>query len=268
LLELRAVDEDGKSGAEAVRDGRRVGRLVGEPREPAPSRGPHVWVGLDDHELAEGVAPELLADLYAAAGDPWVRAGLLSHFVVSPADEARLQIWFALGFGQEQVHAERDTSVGAPASREGVEVRRAELDDLETLLDLGRTIYQHQVGPPVWSGVTVPGRDESRDEWAEFVADDVVYLAFLDGEPVGYAGLYAVEDGAIELSVAGTTPAARGRGVGSGLVERALSDAHADGFRTCRLDYRSTNLLASRFWRSHGFRPTHVRLRRDVQPYA
>jgi ribosomal protein S18 acetylase RimI-like enzyme len=268
LLELRPVDEDGKSGAEAVRDGRRLGRLIGEARDPAPSRGPHVWVGLGDHELAEGESPELLADLYAAAGDPWVRAGLLCHFVVSPADEARLQIWFALGFGQEQVHAERDTAAAAPASRKGVGVRRATSDDLETVLGLGRTIYQHQVGPPIWSGVAVPERDESRDDWAEFVADDVVYLAFLDGEPVGYAGLYAAEDGVIELSVAGTTPAARGRGVGSALVERALSDADDGGFHTCRLDYRSTNLLASRFWRSHGFHPTHVRLRRDVQPYA
>jgi ribosomal protein S18 acetylase RimI-like enzyme len=166
------------------------------------------------------------------------------------------------------VHAERETSPEPPAARDGIEVRRATANDLESLLDLGRTIYEHQVGPPVWSGVAIPGRDDSRDDWAELVVDDVVYLAFLDGLTVGYAGLYAVEDGTIELSVAGTTPPARGRGVGTALVERALHDAHGSGFRTCRLDYRATNLLASRFWRAHGFRPTHVRLRRDVQPYA
>ena len=33
-------------------------------------------------------------------------------------------------------------------------------------------------------------------------------------------------------------------------------------------DWRSTNLLASRFWPQRGFRPTHLRLRRDVQPTA
>ena len=268
MVELRGVVEGGKSGAEALRDDVRVGRLVGEPRDPSPGRGPHVWVDLDDHELAEGESPELLADLYAEAGDPWVHAHLLSHFVVSPAVDARLQIWFGLGFGQEQVHAERDTAVDQPKAREGVEVRRATLDDLETVLDLGRTITEHQVGPPVWSGLPLPGRDDSRDDWAEFVAEDVVYLAFLDGLPVGYAGLHAAAEGVIELSVAGTTPPARGRGVGTAIVERALHDAREVGFRTCRLDYRSTNLLASRFWRGHGFRPTHVRLRRDVQPYA
>jgi hypothetical protein len=34
------------------------------------------------------------------------------------------------------------------------------------------------------------------------------------------------------------------------------------------LDWRSTNLLASRFWLRAGFVPTSYRLRRGVQPYA
>ena len=41
-----------------------------------------------------------------------------------------------------------------------------------------------------------------------------------------------------------------------------------DRFETVELDWRSTNLLASRFWPRRGFRPTHLRLRRDVQPTA
>jgi ribosomal protein S18 acetylase RimI-like enzyme len=268
VLEIRPHQEGTKSGADALRDGRRVGRLVGEERDSPPSRGAHVWVGLDDHELAEGESPELYADLYSVAGDPWVRARRLVHFVVAPADDQQLRVWFSLGFGQEQVHAERATYADAPPAREGLRVRRATVDDLELLLDLGRTIAEHQIGPPVWSGLPLPEREAHREDWAEFVADDVVYIVSLDEEPVGYTGLHAVEPGVIELSVAGTAPAARGRGAGLALVEHALYEAHQNGFEICRLDFRSTNLLASRFWLGRGFRPTHYRLRRDVQPYA
>jgi ribosomal protein S18 acetylase RimI-like enzyme len=51
-------------------------------------------------------------------------------------------------------------------------------------------------------------------------------------------------------------------------VERALHEAQRAGFETIELDWRATNLLASRFWPRRGFRPTHLRLRRDVQPIA
>ena len=267
-LKIRLHEEGPKSGAEALRAGRRVGRLVGEERDSPPGRGAHVWVGLDDHELVEGEAVELYADLYSVAGDRWVRARRHVHFVVVPADDAQLRVWFSLGFGQEQVHAERATYADAPPQREGLTVRRATVDDLELLLDLGRTIAEHQIGPPVWSGLPLPDREVHREDWTEFVADDFVYIVALDDEPVGYAGLYGVEPGVIELSVAGTTPAARGRGAGLALVEHALYEAHDNGFETCRLDFRSTNLLASRFWLGRGFHPTHYRLRRDVQPYA
>ena len=268
LLEIRPHQEGTKSGAEALRAGRRVGRLVGEERGSSPGRGAHVWVGLDDHELAEDESPELYADLCAVAGDPWVRARRLVHFVVAPADDAQLRVWFSLGFGQEQVHAERATFAEAPPQREGLTVRRATVDDLELLLDLGRTIAEHQIGPPVWSGLPLPDREVHREDWAEFVANHFVYIVALDDEPVGYAGLYGVAPGVIELSVAGTAPAARGRGAGLALLEHALYEARSHGFEICRLDFRSTNLLASRFWLGRGFRPTHYRLRRDVQPYA
>jgi ribosomal protein S18 acetylase RimI-like enzyme len=268
VLEIRPLEEGAKSGAEAIRAGRRVGRLVGEERDSVPGRGPHVWVGLDDHELAEDESAELYADLYSVAGDPWVRAGRLAHFVLAPADDAHLRVWFSLGFGQEQVHAERATYAEAPPQREGLSVRRATVADLELLLDLGRTIAEHQIGPPVWSGLPVPNREAHREGWAEFISDDFVYAVTLGDEPVGYAGLYEAEPGVIELSVAGTVAAARGRGAGLALVEHALNDAHENGFRNCRLDFRSTNLLASRFWLGRGFHPTHYRLRRDVQPYA
>jgi ribosomal protein S18 acetylase RimI-like enzyme len=269
-LEIVQLVEGEKTGAEALRDGVRVGHLVGRLDE-APSRGQHAWVELGDHGLAEGQPPALYADLYAVAGEPWVRQGHLTHLVEMPAHDEVLRVWFGLGFGQEQVYASAPTRETAVAPPPGVTVREATADDLERSLDVVGAITIHQLGPPVWSGLTASTRDELRAGWAEFLAeeDSVVLLAERDADVVGFAALHpGPEPRVAHLPVAATHPEARGAGIGFALAQSALRRAHTDGYRTVELDWRSTNLLASRFWLRAGFVPTSYRLRRDVQPYA
>jgi ribosomal protein S18 acetylase RimI-like enzyme len=269
-VEIVPLSEGDKSGAEALHEGGRVAHLVGTLGE-APSRGRHAWVGLGDHSLAAGESPELLADVYAAAGAPWVERGYLTHIVEVPAEGPLPQLFFALGFGQEQVHAAAPTRADPPSNVPGATIRRAGPADLELLLDVAGTIGEHQVGPPVWSGLPAPEREDLRADWVEFLEDDaaVILLAEGDGDAVGYAAFHAgVRPGVAHLPVAGTRPDRRGTGIGVALAEHALHRAHLAGFETVELDWRSTNLLASRFWPQRGFRPTHLRLRRDVQPAA
>ena len=125
-MEFLPLELDGKTGAEARRDRTRVAHVVGRLDE-AESRGKHVWIGLEDHSLAPGEAPELYADVYAEAGDPWVEQGHLTHIVLVPDDESILRVWFRLGFGQEQVHAEAPTLAAAPSPPEAVTIRQAGL---------------------------------------------------------------------------------------------------------------------------------------------
>ena len=269
-VEIVALTEGEKTGAEARHDGARIAHLVGV-RGEAPSRGRHVWVGLDDHSLAPGESPELLADVYAAAGTPWVESGYVTHIVVVPAEGPLPALFFALGFGREQVHARAPVRPEAPGDPDGFEIRQAGPADIERVLDLAGTISSHQTGAPVWAGLPVSQREEMREGWEELLADEgaVVLLAERGGESLGYVATYpADEPGLVHLPVAGTRADARGLGIGVGLVEHALHRAHQDGFRTVELDWRSTNLLASRFWPRRGFVVTHLRLRRDVQPPA
>jgi len=269
-VEIVPLTEGEKSGAEALRDGERVAHLVGLLGE-APSRGRHAWVGLGDHSLAAGESPDLLADVYAAAGAPWVEAGHLTHIVEVPADGPLPQLFFALGFGQEQVHASAPVRVEAPTPSGGATIRRARPADVELLLDVVGAIGEHQVGPPVWSGLPAPSREEMRDDWIEFLEDKtaVILVAEREGAALGYAAFHPGDHaGVAHLPVAGTRPDVRGAGLGVALVEHALHEAHRAGFESVELDWRSTNLLASRFWPRRGFIPTHLRLRRDVQPTA
>jgi ribosomal protein S18 acetylase RimI-like enzyme len=269
-MDFLPLELDGKTGVEARRDGTRVAHVVGRLDE-AESRGKHVWVGLEDHSLAPDEAPELYADVYAEAGDPWVEQGHLTHIVLVPDDQPILRVWFQLGFGQEQVHAEAPTLPAARLPPDGVTIRQAGQADIEAVLDVARIIASHQIGRPVWSGVRLRDREEIRADWEEFLADEtaVILLAEREGTPIGYAATHpAGEAGVAHLPVAGTRPDVRGGGVGRALAEHLLHRAHEDGYRTVRADWRSTNLLASRFWPRLGFVPTHIRLRRDVQPTA
>lgn len=269
-MEIVPLTEGGKSGAEALRDGGRVAHLVGTLGE-APSRGQHAWAGLDDHSLAASETPDLLADVYAAAGSSWVERGYLTHIVEVPAEGPLSQLFFALGFGQEQVHAAAPVRAEDPSRIPGVTIRRAQPDDIELLLGVVGAVGEHQVGPPVWSGLPVPELEELRADWVEFLADEtaVILVAERDGDALGYTAFYPGEQtGVANLPVAGTRPGLRGTGIGVALVEHALHQAQLAGFETVQLDWRSTNLLASRFWPKRGFRPTHLRLRRDVQPTA
>jgi ribosomal protein S18 acetylase RimI-like enzyme len=269
-VEIVPVTEGEKQGAEARRNGGRVAHLVGALGE-ARSRGRHAWVGLGDHSLAPGESPELLADVYAAAGEPWVDDGYLTHIVEVAADGPLPQLFFALGFGQEQVHASAPVRAEEPSALPAAAIRRARPTDIELLLDVVGAIGEHQAGPPVWSGLPAPQREELRAEWVEFLEDEtaVILIAEREGTALGYAAFYAGDrPGVAHLPVAATRPDARGAGLGTALAEHALHEAHLAGFETVELDWRSANLLASRFWPKRGFRTTHLRVRRDVQPSA
>ena len=202
---------------------------------------------------------------------PWVEAGYLTHIVEVPAAGPLPHLFFALGFGQEQVHASAPVRAEEPSAAESATIRRARPDDIELLLDVVGAIGEHQVGPPVWSGLPAPAREELRGDWVEFLEDEtaVILVAERDRAALGYAAFYAGDSpGVAHLPVAGTRPDVRGAGLGVALVEHALHEAHLAGHETVELDWRSTNLLASRFWPRRGFKPTHLRLRRDIQPTA
>jgi len=61
-----------------------------------------------------------------------------------------------------------------------------------------------------------------------------------------------------------TVPSVRGDGTGLALSAHALNWAHEHGFRSMTTDWRTVNLLSSRFWPRRGLRPQYLRLYRAV----
>lgn len=268
-------NKPGTGGFAVQRDGRLAGYLLGE-RLISPLWGRSAWVRLAGCALAEGEDPGLAADLYAALGQRWVAAGIFAHFVLAPvAHPSLVHTWFSLSFGVEQVHALLDLQSFEPSDpglAPGIAIWRAGREDRQALADLSDVIWRHQVQAPVW-GIQLP-ESQQRQDWAD-LADDPevrVWLARLEGQVVGIQGYLPVETprpmqipaGSFHLTVAGVRPTARRLGIGRALTQTGLADMKAAGQRWIETDWRSTNLLSTRFWPRQGFRPLVYRLVRRI----
>lgn len=83
-----------------------------------------------------------------------------------------------------------------------------------------------------------------------------IYLAKLDGAPVGCGMFSALDGGACELKRMFVSNAARGHGVGRALALTAMADARAAGYGLMKLDTGPRQRAALALYRDLGFIPT------------
>lgn len=267
-----AVEEawrrDGTSGAAAIRDGRLVGYLVGSVGERR-YLGRSAWIDRAGHAAAEG---EVLRDLYAAAAEPWVAAGVRRHFANVPVGDEWLDPWYRLGFAQMHMAAIRPSGGNGARPPAGVRIRRGGPEDVETAaIPVNQLIMELQAVSPSFLPVPLT-EEEERADWAQTFEDPgaVYFVAEQSGRVVGHSLLYPPEahlgnpPDAVYLASTATVPEVRGTGVGLALTDHVLAWAAQAGYATVATNWRVTNLLASRFWPARGFRPTFVRLYRAI----
>ena len=251
--------QPGASGA--VSEG---GYLIGAPRED-PVWGPNVWVELAGHAVEQ---PEVARDLYALAAQRWVERGNTRHYVIVPAHDAPLlDAWFRLGFGQQHAVALREVPAEV-ALPEGV--REGRPGDVDGLVALAPLLADHQALAPVFG----PGRVDWDDaEMRRKVVEDVdagnILVAERNGRLLGCVYL-DVRDADLHrprsafLAWMAIVPEARGSGHGGALTDASLAWARSRGYDVMAIDWRVTNLAASRFWPARGFRTTFLRLYRSI----
>jgi ribosomal protein S18 acetylase RimI-like enzyme len=262
--------EDGASGVAALSGDQLVGYLVASPRRFGSATDTWMVVGIAGHAVARNA--ELVRDLYAAAASAWVDAGHTRHGAFVPtADASLLDAWFRLSFGASGALAMRETAAAQPFDAD-VRVRHGTPADLEDAARLDRLMTESMIPSPSFSPSTVPSPTEAEEEWRDTWDDERFehFVAERDGQIVGHIVLYRrppdlrVPVHSIDLAAASTEPEARGSGVGRALTEHVLGWAHDAGIPVMVVDWRMTNLYASRFWPRRGFRPTFLRLYRHL----
>jgi GNAT superfamily N-acetyltransferase len=253
-------DED---GVVATRGGAAVAYLAGG------LDGDTARVGFGGHAASE---PEALRDLFAVLAERWA----VSRFGVAVpalADEL-IDVWFRLAFGCQFMWAVRETEAQDGTREPMCHIRPGTPDDLEAVAEFDEILWLLQSRSPSFSGLTVPRRDEFREEWSDLWDDPELFVHFVaerNGGVVGHAVLYRRPEGDlrvpprnIDLAHVATLDAARETGGGVALTHHVLDWAHAHGYRSMTTDWRSVNLLSSRFWPRRGFRPQYLRLYRAV----
>lgn len=213
--------------------------------------------------------PEALRDLFAHQA---AELGVARFMLTVPATDPELvDVWFRLAFGCQAVWAVQEVAP-VPVEFAGT-IRRATPDDAEALADFDEVLAAHQVESPSFSEFAPAPRAETLAEIDQIWVDDtyIPFVAELAGRVVGTLGLYRRPEGDlrvpaanIDLAFAATRPDVRGAGSGLALYAYAMTWAHEQGFRSMTVDWRSVNLLSSRFWPRRGFRPQYLRLYRAV----
>jgi GNAT superfamily N-acetyltransferase len=233
--------------------------------------GQNIRIGPAAHAASD---PETLRDVWAVAAARWVAEGARGHYVVVPAtDTPLLDAWFRLGFGAQQAHA----LTAIPDSEWPAGVREATLDDVEALVEIGPLLSRHQRESPIFSESPEQTPAEVRaDVLDDFATEGVANLVYeVDGRIVGDFFVCPVDlsdahsslarpPGAALIGFAVTDPTVRGSGAGLALTAASFAWARERGYDTLAVDWRVTNLLASRFWPRRGFRTTFLRLHRLV----
>jgi GNAT superfamily N-acetyltransferase len=245
------------------------GFLIGSPHELAGTW----WLRVELAGQALEGDRERMRDLYAAAAARWVDDGHTKQAVFVPSHDADLvDAWFRLGFGGSATLALRETGPEAEPFDGDVEIRRGTPDDFGETARLDREVSSAMQPSPSFSELPLQSVEELEAEWREDADSDKyeLFVAERDGRIVGHTVLYRrppdlrVPRGSIDLAQGSTEPEARGTGVGRALTAHVLRWAYEHDYRVMTIDWRTTNLWASRFWPKRGFRAVFLRLYRSI----
>jgi len=270
---LHAIAEAGP-GVAAVRGDRLVGFLTGwliPSFKGRPSSFSPEWA--NGAELRDG--RRIYEEMYAHLSDVWVANGHLMHLVSVLANDRRgFEAWNWLGFGMIVVDGVRDLQpVDGP--KVDVEIRRADVEEIEGFMALNEGLCQHLAAPPTF---LIDDEERGRAYYEAWLKDPekAIWLAYQDDDAVAYIGLGPASDDASTIirdekttSVTGafTREAARGGGIATALLNRALEWARDDGYERCAVDFESMNSPAARFWLRH-FEPVCYSLMRRIDDRA
>jgi GNAT superfamily N-acetyltransferase len=211
--------------------------------------------------------------MYREAAPEWLRRGDVNHVVcVLAHDSEALEGLAWAGFGRMVCDAVRPL-VPIAVGRGGPEVRRAAPDDIESILPLALALREHLAAPPVY---VLDHEPEDRAAWDAALRDPgiAVWIAARRGSVIGYLRQGPPTDDACDVIVdAGTTsitgayvePIARGEGVATSLLARAIDWGREQGYARCSVDFETANSSAARFWLQH-FSPVVVSLGRTHDP--
>lgn len=246
------------------------------------------WVRYDGIMAATPDAARLLPLLWGKLADWFLQRGGIIHLVEQfHADAACDQVWRDLGFGRRNCYAVRGLTqpLDVPVVQGGIHIRRATLDDVETLLEFHFANIGYHASAPVfeYADTRMAKREEisMRHELTTTLADmrDIILLAERDSDhlvlgemaahtrpPLSMERYLLMHHGSTYIRDVLVRPEARGQGIGTALFTALRTELLRRGFSIAYLNFIPSNPTSSLFWPKMGFRPLTYRLDRTIDP--
>jgi ribosomal protein S18 acetylase RimI-like enzyme len=243
-----------RPGVAAIRDGKLVGFLTGWQmpsfRGKRSTYSPE-WANAADLDDSKRIYEEMYSHLAAI----WVEDRYIAHYIsLFPNDVNALRAWHWMGFGMISVDAicGLDPIQGYDVN---VSIRRAELQDLEQVMELHEALRKYMKGAPIF----LLTEKRERSYYEEWLRDPskVVWLAYSKEEPVAFMRLGPADDDVCtiiydekttSIYAAFTNEKVRGEGIATALLDHALKSARASGYERCAVSFEPMNLIGTRFW--------------------
>lgn len=132
------------------------------------------------------------------------------------------------------------------------QIRPADPDDADALAAVYRSAYaeNERLGFPASAG------SATAEEVAEWIDEDTVLVAAVDGDPVGGVRIERSDPDRAKVSRLGVHAERKGEGIGSRLLERAEETAREWGCDTVRLTTPPEHPHLPAFYRSRGYEVT------------
>jgi ribosomal protein S18 acetylase RimI-like enzyme len=251
---LRNILDASGIGVAAFRRNRLVGFLTGWQM---PSfRGKR---SIYSPEWANAADPNdsrrIYEEMYCLLAANWVADKYVAHFIsLFPDDANALLAWHWMGFGMIAVDAIRNLD-SIRRSDVDVHIRRANLQDLEQVMELHNALWKYSKGSPIF--LLAEKKDRSYyEKWLQN-QDKIVWLAYHNEEPVAFMRLGPADDDACAIindvkttSIFGafTKEEMRREGIASALLDHSLKSAQDSGYVRCAVSFEPMNLIGKRFW--------------------
>jgi GNAT superfamily N-acetyltransferase len=266
---LRSISATTEHGVAAIRGGRLVGFLTGwllpSFRGKRSTFSPE-WANaadLDDSQL-------IYEEMYSHLAAEWVADKYVAHYIsIFSNDGEALRAFHWMGFGMAAVDAIRSLET-IPTIHKDVDIRLADLQDLEDVLTMDKALWQHIKGTPDF--LLSERKERSYYEESIKESEKSIWLAYYNDEPMAFMNLGPANDDVCTIIVdqkttsiygAFTKENGRGKGIATALLNHALEFARAAGYQRCAVDFESMNLAGTRFWLKH-FRPVCFSLFRPI----
>lgn len=257
-------------GTVALKHGELVGYLAGQLLHEWRGRRT-VYAPFWAHAADEAGHEQIYRKMYAHLSSQWIANGCFTHLITALAhDKETREALSWMGFGMVVVDTMRDmTRIHIPAL--DIRIKQADVNDLEKIVALDNKLAMYLAGSSMFLPLIEKRKKPYHEEWLA-KPSHALWLASLAGETVAYLKMcpldmnYLVTDEkTIWIQGAYTTEHARGKGIGTRLLDHALAWAQEQGYERCAVDFESDNALACAFWLHH-FQPVCFSLSRHVDP--